>query len=248
MKPMAWQWQIHWPSTVFALALLSLLLVLGSWQLQRAEVKRIAQAALAQRANEAPINLEEITDEPDVYTRVRVRGRFDNAHSFLLDNRIHGGRFGYEVITPFTPRHTTMKLLVNRGWVAGDPSRIKRPTIDAVTGDVVLVGSVYRDTTKYNFFKTIHETQWPKLIQSLNTADLQQQLGSPMFPFVVRLDADTPGAYVIDWQLFGAAFGPERHIAYAVTWFAMALTLIVTWLLISSNLWQLIRGTTRDDN
>ncbi len=252
MKPMTWQWQIHWPSTLFTLALLPLLLALGNWQLHRADEKRIAQTALEQRGDEAPINLEEMTDEPDIYTRMRVRGRYDNAHSFLLDNRIHSGKFGYEVITPFTPRHTTIKLLIDRGWVAGDPSRLQRPAIDAVDGDVVVIGSVYRDTTKYNFFKTIHETQWPKLIQNLGTADLQQQLGSPVFPFVLRLDANTPGAYVTDWQLFSVGFGPERHTAYAVTWFALALTVAATWLLISSNLWQLIRPNSRksarDDN
>jgi surfeit locus 1 family protein len=248
MKFTAWQWQLHWPTTLFALVLLPLLLVLGNWQLHRAEEKRIAQKAQQERREEAPIDLEEITDEPDIYTRVRSRGRFDNAHSFLLDNRIHNGRFGYEIVTPFTPRHTKTKLLIDRGWVEGDPTRMHRPTIEPVDGDVTIAGSVYRDTTKFNFFKTIHETQWPKLIQNLGTADLQQQLGEPIFPFVVRLEVNTPGAYTTDWQIFGTGFGPERHIAYAVTWFAMALTLVATWLLISSNFWQLVKGRQDDDN
>jgi cytochrome oxidase assembly protein ShyY1 len=47
--------------------------------------------------------------------------------------------------------------------------------------------------------------------------------------------------------MFNIGFGPERHIAYAVTWFAMALTLTMMWLLLSSNLWQLIRSKRTDD-
>jgi cytochrome oxidase assembly protein ShyY1 len=248
MKSTALQWQIHWPTSLLAAVLLPLLLVLGNWQLHRAEEKRIAQKAQAERREEAPTDLEEITDEPDMYTRVRSRGRFDNAHNFFLDNRLHNGRFGYEVVTPFTPRHTKTQLLIDRGWVEGDSARAHRPAIDPVEGDVTIIGSVYRDTTKFNFFKTIHETQWPKLIQNLNAADLQDQLGKPVFPFVVRLEAQTPGAYVTDWQIFSAGFGPERHIAYAVTWFAMALTLVVMWLLLSSNFSQWIRGRHNHDH
>lgn len=246
MKSATLQWQIHWPSTLFALVLLPLLVSLGVWQLHRAEEKRIAQSALDQRAQEEPTDLEELTDEPDTYTRIRVRGRFDNEHNFLLDNRVRDGRFGYEIVTPFVPSHTTIKLLVDRGWVEGDRSRVQRPTIEPIKGSVSIVGSVYRDTTKFNFFKTIHETQWPKLIQNLRTDDLQKQLGEPIFPYVLHIDAGSPGAYTAGWQIFSNGFGPERHIAYAVTWFAMALTLIVTWVLISSNLWQIIQGGKRD--
>ncbi len=247
MKVAHFKWHIHWSSTVLALVLLPVLLGLGSWQLQRAEEKRIAQSALEQRSEEAPTDLEELTDQPDIYTRVSARGRFDNEHSFLLDNRMHNGRFGYEIVTPFVPAHTTTRLLVDRGWVEGDPSRQTRPMIDAVDGDVVIVGSVYVDATKYHFFKTIHETRWPKLIQSLATDDLQEQLATPVFPFVLRLDANTVGAYAADWRIYSVGFGPERHTAYAVTWFAMAATLVITWLLISSNLWQLIQGKQVDD-
>ena len=247
MKSTGLLWQIHWPSTLFALVLLPLLLILGDWQLHRAEEKRILLSALEQRAQEAPTDLEDLTDDPDIYTRVRVRGHYDNQHNFLLDNRVRNGRFGYEVVTPFVPAHTTLKLLVDRGWVAGDPTRVRRPTIDPINGDVAIVGSVYRDTTQFSFFKTIHEATWPKLTQNLRTDDLQNQLGENIFPYVLHIDPDSPGAYTTGWQLSNVGFGPERHIAYAVTWFAMALTLVVTWVLISSNLWQLIRGGQLDE-
>ncbi|MDB6061909.1 MAG: hypothetical protein JWM78_2012 [Verrucomicrobiaceae bacterium] len=242
MKTAGLQWRVHWPTTLLALVLLPLLLLLGNWQLHRAEEKRIAQAALEQLGAESPTALEKLPAQPDTYARVQARGHFDNEHSFLLDNRVHNGRFGYEVITPFVSAQSTQQMLVDRGWIAGDPSRALRPAIDSVGGEVAIVGSIYRDTTKFNFFKTIHETRWPKLIQNLRIEDLQEQLGAPAYPFVLRLDANMPGAYQTDWQIFTSGFGPERHIAYAVTWFAMAATLLVTWILISSNLWQIIQG------
>lgn len=239
------QWNIHWPTTLLALGLLPLLLGLGNWQLQRAEEKRLAQSALESSADALPLAIAQWPQQPAMYTRIEVRGRFDNARSFLLDNRILHGRFGYEVLTPFQPADDARALLVDRGWIEGDPSRQQRPRIAAVEGEVLLTGSVYRDTARWHLFDNIHENQWPKLIQNLQIDDLQQQLGTAIFPFVMRLDAGTPGALRAEWQIYSAGFGPERHVAYAVTWFTMALTLAIIWLLLSSNLWQLIRAQSK---
>jgi len=243
-------WKLHWPTTLFALALLPLFLGLGRWQLQRAEQKAAAQIAFEERENALPQDVSQLPAEPELYTRVAATGHYDNAHSFLLDNRILHGRFGYEIITPFVleqrgseqsnVQQDARHLLVNRGWIEGDPARVQRPHIDAVEGAVRITGYVYRDGTKMTFFGNGQEQQWPKLIQNLIVDDLQRQLGAPTYPFILRLDASSAGALRTEWQI--VSMGPERHIAYAVQWFAMALTLIVVWLLISSNLWQLIRG------
>jgi cytochrome oxidase assembly protein ShyY1 len=237
-------WKIHWPTTLFALALLPLFLGLGRWQLQRADQKAQAQVAFEQRENAAPQNLMQLSEEPELYTRIAVTGSFDNAHSFLLDNRILHGRFGYEIITPFMIRDSARKLLVNRGWIEGDPARRQRPAIPAVEGEVQVHGYVYRDGTKMTFFGNGREQQWPKLVENLLADDLQHQLGMSIYPFILRLDGDSAGVLRAEWQII--SMGPERHIAYAVQWFAMALTLIIVWLLISSNLWQLIRGQHRE--
>jgi len=246
MKP-ALQWQVHRSTTLLALVLLPLLLTLGNWQLRRAEEKRVAQNELTQRAAQPPIDIEDLGAAPAAYTRVRVSGQYDSARNFLLDNRVHEGRFGYEVVTSFQPQHSGVKLLVDRGWVQGDAGRRQRPSIDAIAGSVVLTGTLYRDTGTYQLGELVDEGQWPKLIQNLRTDELQQLLGEPVYPFVLRLDADAPGAYIVNWRIFNPGFGPERHIAYAVTWFAMAFTLVMAWLLSSSSLWQFLRGKLNDD-
>jgi surfeit locus 1 family protein len=237
-------WKLHWPTTLFALALLPLFLGLGRWQLQRADEKAAAQTAFEARENAPPQNLMQIPATPELYTRVTAIGHFDNAHSFLLDNRILHGRFGYEIITPLVTCDSARQLLVNRGWIEGDPARLQRPAAPAVEGEVQLSGYVYRDGTKMTFFGNGREQQWPKLVENLLIDDLQRQLGVPTYPFILRLESGSAGALRAEWQI--VSMGPERHIAYAVQWFAMALTLVVAWLLMSSNLWQLIRGKNRD--
>lgn len=244
-------WKIHWPTTLFALALLPLFLGLGRWQLQRADEKAVAQVAFEQRESAAPKALAELPAQPEAYTRVAVSGHYDNAHSFLLDNRILHGRFGYEVITPFVLQQTVQgvrqqarRLLVNRGWIEGDPARVQRPVVTAVEGEVQLSGYVYRDSARVTLVGNGDEQQWPRVIQNLQTDDLQQRLGAPVYPFILRLDNGAPGAFRAEWQI--VSMSPERHVAYAVQWFAMAFTLAVVWVFISSNLWQLIRGRDRD--
>jgi cytochrome oxidase assembly protein ShyY1 len=242
-------WTVHWPTTLFALALLPLFLTLGFWQLSRADEKALAQAAFERRQNAAPKPLAGLSANPEAYTRVAATGRYDNAHSFLLDNRILHGRFGYEIITPLivsaaAKDQAERRLLVNRGWIEGDPARLQRPAIAAVEGDVQLSGYVYRDDTKLTMFGNGDEQQWPRLVQNLKTEDLGQRLGQAVYPFVLRLDDGAPGALRVEWQI--VSMGPERHTAYAVQWFAMALTLPIVWVLISSNLWQLIRGRDRE--
>jgi cytochrome oxidase assembly protein ShyY1 len=237
----ALHWKIHWPTTLLALVALPLLLGLGRWQLHRAEEKRVALAAFESMRNAAPLDIAQLSQQPEQYARVRLKGHYDNAHNFLLDNRVLNGHFGYEILTAFIPATTSIAVLIDRGWIEGDPTRMQRPSIAPVEGDVEVVGSVYRDTARFHFVDNAHETKWPKLIQNLQMDDLQTQLGAPIFPFIVRLDAAMPGAYRTEWQVFANGFGPERHIAYAVTWFALAGALAVMWLVSNSNIAQLFK-------
>jgi cytochrome oxidase assembly protein ShyY1 len=64
-----------------------------------------------------------------------------------------------------------------------------------------------------------------------------------LYPWMVRIDPNTPAALVADWPVVNAS--PEKHQGYALQWFTMAAVLLVFFLLRSSNLWRLI--TRRED-
>lgn len=242
----ALRWKIHKPAALFALLALLLLLGLGQWQLRRADEKRLLQNVFDAGREMAPLDLSRLPEQPAQYARVQMRGHYDNTRTFLLDNRVSHGRFGYEVLTAFMPADNSKVVLVNRGWVEGDPARLQRPQIAPVEGEVSIVGSVYRDTARFRFVDNAHEAAWPKLIQNLQNDDLQRQLGQPIFPFTVRLDAGMPGAYRVEWQVFAGSFGPEKHIAYAITWFTLAFMLIVIWVVSNSNIAQLVKRSSHD--
>ena len=88
--------------SLLVLALLAVLIGLGVWQLQRAQEKRELLAREALQAVAAPLGVAEVERLGDpAFRPVRLTGRFDAAHSLLLDNRQRGGRPGVELLQPF---------------------------------------------------------------------------------------------------------------------------------------------------
>ena len=62
-----------------------------------------------------------------------------------------------------------------------------------------------------------------------------------VFPYPVRIDADAPGALLVDWQVVNMS--PHKHQGYALQWFVMAAVLFVFYVLRCSNLWQLLSAS-----
>lgn len=246
MKRPTFSWHLHWPLTLLALALLPVLLAFGFWQLQRADEKRVAQAAFDVRSSAPPSSLSQLDGQAPDYTRLRARGHFDNAHSFLLDNRVLDGRVGFEVITPLQLEGEARRLLVNRGWIEGDSARRVLPAVPPVAGDVELEGYLYRDAEGFRLGADAAASGWPHVVQGVRFEAMAQLLGAPLFGFTLRLDVGQPGALRPHWPIVNLA--PEQHIGYAVQWFAMSATLVLAWLLANSNLWQWLRGAHGHDD
>ena len=63
--------------------------------------------------------------------RCACSGQYEPGHQFLLDNMSHGGRAGYQVLTPFRLEDGRL-LLVNRGWLPlPDERRERLPDLSA---------------------------------------------------------------------------------------------------------------------
>ncbi len=71
-------------------------------------------------------------DAADRFRRIAVSGRFEPSRQFLLDNRSHAGKPGYEVLTPFV-LDDGQRILVNRGWVPFRGYRDQLPDV-SMTG------------------------------------------------------------------------------------------------------------------
>jgi surfeit locus 1 family protein len=245
---------LEWRTTLLTLLLLPLLLGLGVWQLQRAGEKRQLATKFAAQQAAQPAALQRLWGSAAAelaYRPVTVQGRFDSDRYLLLDNRLRQGRFGYEVLALFHLSDSPRSVLVNRGWVAGDPARRSLPAIHQPQGERRLQANVYvAPGAPYRLAAPSLEGTWPLVVQQLDMSLLspllEQRLDRELFPHSLRLAASDPAGLETGWPLLNIS--PAKHTAYAVQWFSMAAVLLLIFIARSTNIWQLLRGRDIGEN
>lgn len=220
---------------IFAMIMTPLLIGLGLWQLSRADEKQALikrQAEGDQEKIQLAIldvvdrNSQSLSAETWNYKKVEAKGHYDKTTYALLDNRTRNGIAGYEVINLFRADSGNL-LWVNRGWIKAPLYRDQWPVIKAVTGDVVISGSIHIQSEQ-NFTLAAAETtnQWPRRIQGLDINALNTELEHDSYPFTLRLaDDEQPGALQTGWRI--PTMSPDKHFGYAFQWFSLAVVLVV---------------------
>ncbi|WP_031438064.1 SURF1 family protein [Methylobacter tundripaludum] len=217
--------------TLVYLCLLPMLIALGMWQLDRSEQKRAflkeQEQALATETLHLSATIEHNT-EALRYRNVEVTGRYDVAHQFLIDNQISDGKAGYFVLTPFILTGETKAVLVNRGWIPLNQNRSILPDLQINKAEAIIAGRI-------NHFPSvgiklagaeIPTEGWPSVVQVVDSDVLAKKLGYSLFQFQIELAKKLPDGYKREWHT-STIMQPEQHTAYAIQWFALALTLTI---------------------
>jgi len=215
----------HFPSlllTLLVIACVTLLFRLGTWQLSRSQYKRALQTQEQQAQALAPLSAAELAQQSDLtklrYRTVQFEGKLLPQYTILLDNKIKSGRVGYEVLVP--ARLTEQQLiLVNLGWIPLGRSRAELPQINFNFNLTTIEGYLdfsYRNPLISSSLES-NKVQWPLRMQQLDIELLQNLIGTNIYPMLVKLDK-APASH---------GMSPERHLGYAVQWFALAATLAI---------------------
>jgi surfeit locus 1 family protein len=228
----------HLTGTLATILLLPCLVGLGVWQLDRASEKRALLREFARgehdtRSVETP---REIDSQPR-YQRIYLQGHYDPDRQILLDNMPSSrGQPGYHVLTPFVIDAGRSILLVDRGWVPLGATRDELPDIDVsdtardVTGRL---DTLPEPGVRLGTAPEIADGQWPRVFNYPTHDDLVAVYGHGLDERILLLDADDNDGFERIWQgRFG--FGPERHLGYAVQWFALAITLLVIYVAVNT--------------
>lgn len=216
----------HWSMCLLACVSIVLFVVLGLWQLHRADEKRLILAHQAAFLHQSPRVWQGEAVLPDTFERVRVKGKF-LPEVVLLDNQLHAHQVGYHVLSPLD-MGTGRVLIVDRGWVPLGATRSTLPKITIPTEDLTLQGPAYYPLGKsWVLGPGIEIKQEDRaIIESLDLYLLEQFLHKPVYPFIIRLEDKSPGGYVRSWD--AVSMPPVRHLGYAFQWFAFAfVTLII---------------------
>ena len=225
-----------WRMSVLVVFSILLFSRLGFWQLQRADEKKQMLTAHRVFAKQAPLMWQSGNKQPGQYQPIHVKGHF-LPQVFLLDNQHHHHQFGYHVISPLVLTNGQV-ILVDRGWLAGDVTRQILPVIDTPTHDINLIGDVYYPSAKNWILGDVFEKKQASLavVELIDTPLISQFLHKSVYPFIIRLGKQEANGYVREWAI--VAMPPQRHYAYALQWFAMALVIFI--LFVALNIHEII--------
>lgn len=215
----------------FCLFFIFVCTLLGIWQVHRYHFKKALLMTYQKHASQAAVPfLKLLKSQEDVqFQHVKVRGYYVNDAMILIQNRFYHGQLGYEVITPLRIPGQATFLLVDRGWVAKPPTA-PLPTIEGVVAPQQITGTL-KLLNEYQFIlgKNIFDTEsLPIVVQKIDIQELNQLTHLSFYPFILRLDPSNQNGFQREWTI--TTIPPERHMAYAVQWFALSVVLCVGYL------------------
>lgn len=224
-----------WPVLAF-ICVLPALLALGVWQVQRGTEKSAAfaefeRAASGDARDVTALSIDELDAMPR-YEHVRMRGRYLAGRQFLLDNMPRHGRPGHHVLTAFKPDGAAHLVMVDRGWRPGRAADAGAAGIAPDAGVVTIRGLLAPLPRPALQLEGGNDAEaWPRVVQFPDANELAAALDGPVATPRLLLDADMPQGFERDWSAPGIP--PARHYAYAFQWFALAVALIVIFVLMA---------------
>ena len=219
------RFRFRWVPFVAMLVVVAIGILLGNWQLRRADEKRAIETRLMARESQAPLALTAAPVSADdiEYRRISVTGEFDRGWPLYLDNRPHAGNAGFYLLMPFRIADSTRHVLIARGWIPVDVhNRNRLPLVDTPAGIVEIEGVAIRNPGHVLQLGTAAALQPGAILQNLTVAEFAAASKFDMPPIVIEQSSDTRDGMVRDWPRPSA--GIERHLGYAFQWYALALT------------------------
>jgi surfeit locus 1 family protein len=220
-----------WP-TLFTAPVAALCLGLGFWQVERLFWKRDLIAQRQAAVSAAPVAASRGWEEARgmEFRHVSDEGAFLNDKEIFVGATSEAGRQGYHVLTPLLePDGRT--VFVNRGFI---PAELKDPAKRAA-GQIA-------GATRVQGLLRLPPTQKPAWFLPDNRPDLNYWFWvdipamaaadklDKVAPFYIDADAaPNPGG----WPKGGVTRLelPNDHLQYAITWFSLAVALIVIYVL-----------------
>lgn len=234
MQLAGWLFRPAWWAVAVFLPIFGLLCVLGFWQMDRAQQKSAMIAERSQAGKMSPLSLDQVLgEESEGWRAVEAEGRYLGKRQILLDNQVEQSRPGFQVWTPLELADGRL-LMVNRGWVPGSGDRKSVPNPAAPEG-VHKVEGLLRDWPLPGIrlqADNCDMRDWPRVLNYPRFADVQCQYGESVIDGLLLLSPDDSAGFVRNWLY--VEMPPERHYGYAVTWFGLAITLAILFLVVNT--------------
>jgi surfeit locus 1 family protein len=220
-----------WPPmlpTFATLVAVAIFVTAGNWQRARMDAKASLRAQLDAATARAPVPLpQDVADWSAWRFRpVTATGTFDADHQILIDNKVHEGNVGFDVVTPLRLNDGRI-VLVDRGFVSAGPSRQLLPIAPPPSGSVTVRGRINLPATQY--FELGHEMPAGPLWQHLDVQRYAEATRLSVLPVVIEATMPTGGDDALARDRPAPDLGIERHRIYMVQWYAFAAIALAFW-------------------
>ncbi len=203
--------------SVFVYFIILTLLSLGFWQIYRLNWKLELIEQIENSLKNDPVELSNI--EKKNYLRIKTSGDIDFDKQIYLYNLNDAGKPGFEVISPI--KVGDENYLVNRGWIPFE----KKDLLEINLVDQNQIVGTLMLQTKPSTFKPendIEKNYW----FTLDREDILKFTGRNFSKYVIYLNGD----YKIPKPRVITAKISNNHKKYAITWFSMAISILLIYL------------------
>ena len=190
---------------------------LGSWQLYRLNWKLNLLSEIENSLKNNPIEFSK--NNKKNYLRIKTSGIIDYDKQIYLYNLNESGKPGFEVINPIIIDNEN--YLINRGWIPFDKKN--KSEIDLMDEDKII--GTLKLQHKASTFKPqndIDKNYW----FTLDRDDIFKYTGKKFSDYIIYLNGDykLPKPKVITANI------SNNHKKYAITWFSMAISILLIYL------------------
>lgn len=210
--------------TLATLLMVSVMLGLGFWQLERLEWKTALLERLSTQMAARPVPLPEKLENPDdwEYRPVSMAGQYLYDREIMVGPRTLEGKNGFHMVVPFR-RASGGIVLVNRGWISEE----LRKQAERPEGIVEVQGLI--QLPRKNRFTPDNkpgrkEWYWIDTQEMGKVAKLEN-----VAPVVVATPSAAKGVYPAGGGL--RVDIPNDHKKYAIFWFGMAFAMFAVYIL-----------------
>ena len=203
--------------SVFIIFFIFVFIGLGTWQIIRLNWKNNLILEIENSLKNPPVELAQSKKEN--FLKIKTSGSIDFDKQIYLYNLNESGTPGFEVINPITIGDEN--FLINRGWI---PFEKKGAQEINVFDQKNIIGTLRLQGRK-NIFKPdndLDENYW----FSLNREDILKFTGKNFSKYIIYLD----GNYQLPRPKKITANISNNHQKYAITWFSLALSILLLYL------------------
>jgi surfeit locus 1 family protein len=226
-----WRFRPGFVMTVATVAVCALTVALGLWQTRRAAEKEALQATLDRRAAEPPLTVPPLPASSDAVAlrRIAARGEYAERFGILLDNKVHRGHVGYQVVTPLRIAGGDVHVLVDRGWIAAGRTRADLPRAPVPAGPQTVEGIAVVPAARV--YELASDAPRDAVWQHLVLERYRAWSGLEVAPFIIHQTNDARDGLVRERDRPDA--GIDRHRSYALQWFSLAILSVVLYVVLN---------------